>query len=130
MNPNYEKERAEKIEFFRAQAEQYNFTREFNKAMEYYIRAGLLGDRDSIEEVCAKVRSGYGMSYNYDEFFRCMKVGADMGITEAMIELAICYGSGMGTEADHEQVVYWLEKAAAAGSKEAKKKLEGKQTEK
>ena len=120
---SYEQERADKIEFFRAQAEQYNFTREFSKAMEFYIRAGLLGDLDSIREVCGKVRAGYGMSYNYDEFFRCMKTGAEAGIVEAMLELASCYASGCGTEVNHEQVIYWLKKAADAGSKEAKEKL-------
>ena len=120
---SFEQERAEKIVYFRAQAEQYNFTREFSRAMEFYVRAGLLGDRDSIQEVCDKLRSGYGMSYNYDEVFRCMKVGAEAGILDAMLELAVCYGSGIGTEVDHEQALIWLKKCAEGGSKEAREKL-------
>ena len=102
----------EKIEFFLAQAQQYHFTREYSKAMEYFIRAGILGDEDTIRGVCEKLHSGYGMSYNYEELFRCMLTGAKKyEIPEAMRELARCYESGIGTEKNQELADYWLEKS-------------------
>lgn len=101
-----------KIEYFRAQAAQYHFTREYSKAMEFYVRAGILGDRDSIVEVCKKLRSGYGMSYNYNELFRCMLVGAERyGIPEAMAELARCYQSAIGTVKNTEKAKEWLQRS-------------------
>lgn len=104
-----EKSLRDKIEYFRAQAEQYHFTREYSKAMEFYIRAGILGDRDSIVEVCGKLRSGYGMSYNYNELFRCMLVGAERyALPEAMAELARCYQSGIGTVENKAKAQEWL----------------------
>lgn len=107
-----EKSLRDKIEYFRAQAEQYHFTREYSRAMEFYIRAGILGDRDSIVEVCSKLRSGYGMSYNYNELFRCMLVGAERyGIPEAMAELARCYQSGIGTVTNRQKAEEWLRRS-------------------
>lgn len=101
-----------KIEYFRAQAEQYHFTREYSKAMEFYVRAGILGDRDSIIEVCEKLRSGYGMTHNYNELFRCMLVGAERyGIPEAMVELARCYQSAIGTVRNAGKAKEWLQRA-------------------
>ena len=122
-----EQARAERLEYFRSQAQEYNFTREYSKAMTYYIRAGLLGDLDSIREVCGKLKSGYGMSYNYDELFRCMEIGAKAGIADAMYELAVCYSSGIGTEIDREQAMHWYSEGAKAGSAEAKRSLKAYQ---
>lgn len=101
-----------KIEYFRAQAEQYHFTREYSKAMEFYVRAGILGDRHSIIEVCEKLRGGYGMSYNFNELFRCMLVGAERyEIPEAMAELARCYQSGIGTVKNRKKAEEWLQRS-------------------
>lgn len=102
----------DKIEYFRAQAAQYHFTREYSKAMEFYVRAGILGDESSIVEVCEKLQSGYGMSYNYNELFRCMLVGAERyGLPAAMLELARCYQSGIGTVPNQERAREWLERS-------------------
>ena len=114
---DFEQQKKDKIKYFRAQAEQYNFTREYSKAMEFYIRAGLLGDLESIQNACDKLRSGYGMSYNFNEIFRCMKVGAEAGLVDAMAELAICFGSGLGTAVDQEKARFWMKKAAELSPK-------------
>ncbi len=109
---DYARSLQEKIEFFRAQAAQYHFSREYAKAMEFYVRAGILGDRDSVAEVCRKLRSGYGMSCNYNELFRCMLVGAvKFEMPEAMAELARCYQSGIGTVVNRKKAAEWLERS-------------------
>lgn len=115
--------KAEKIEYFLAQAEQYNFTREYNKAMNYYVRAGLLGDINSIREVCRKLKSGYGMPYSGEELYRCMWIGARAGIADAMYELGVCFSSGIGVDRDPVQAMHWFSEGAAAGSEEAKNSL-------
>lgn len=120
---DYAEQKQQKLEFFKAQAQQYNFTREYSKAMEFYIRAGLLGDLESIQEACEKLRSGYGMSYNYNEIFRCMKIGAEAGLVDAMLELSICYGSGIGTEVDSKKALYWTKKGAQTANKQALERL-------
>lgn len=117
---DFEEMRQEKIEYFRAQAEQYHFTREYGRAMLFYVRAGLLGDLDSVQEVCDKLKSGYGMSYNYDEIFRCMEIGAKAGIADAMYELGVCYSNGLGTEVDIPQAMHWFSEGAEAGNEAAK----------
>ena len=112
MSEGTQEMRQEKIEYFLAQAQQYHFTREYSKAMEFYIRAGLLGDKGAIRGVCEKLHNGYGMSYNEEELFRCMLTGAKQyGILEAMRKLARCYESGIGTEKNQEFADFWLEKS-------------------
>lgn len=118
-----EKQRAEKIEFFKAQAQQYHFTREYSKAMTFYIRAGLLGDEDSIRLVCDRLKEGYGMSYNFEELYRCMVVGAKAGIADAMYELGVCYSTGLGVEQDIAEAMHWFSEGAKAGSEDAKNSL-------
>lgn len=115
--------RQEKIEFFLAQAQQYNFTREYSKAMTYYVRAGLLGDMQSIQEVCIRLKNGYGMSYNFEEIYRCMLVGAKLGIADAMYELGVCYSTGLGVEQDTVEAMHWFSEGAKAGSEDAKNSL-------
>lgn len=121
---DFKKQKQEKIEFFLDQAEQYDFSREHAKAMIYYIRAGLLGDERAIRIVCNNVKTGYGLSYNYDEFFRCMKIGAEnYRIADAMYELGVCYSSGIGTEKNEAEAMHWFSEGAMAGSKAAKRSL-------
>ena len=116
-----EKAKAEKILFFRSQAQEYHFTREYNKAASFYIRAGLLGDLESIRTICLRMKNGYGMGYNFDEFFRCMQIGANAGIADAMYELGVCYSNGIGTEPDTKEAMHWFSEGAKAGSKEARR---------
>lgn len=123
MEMDIQRQREEKIEFFKAQAQQYNFTREYSKAMAFYVRAGLLGDRDSIILVCERLKSGYGMSYNYEEIYRCMLVGAREGIADAMYELGVCYSTGLGVEPDTAEAMHWFSEGAKAGSEDAKNSL-------
>ncbi len=118
-----QKQREEKIEYFKAQAQQYNFTREYSKAMTFYVRAGLLGDRDSIILVCERLKSGYGMSYNFEEIYRCMLVGAKEKIADAMYELGVCYSNGLGVEQDMTEAMHWFSEGAKAGSEDAKNSL-------
>lgn len=119
----WQKQKEEKIEALRAQAQQYNFTREYSKAMTYYIRAGLLGDLESIRIVCDNLGNGYGMSYDYDELYRCMKIGAKNGVADAMYELGVCYSCGLGTDIDPSEAMHWFSEGAKAGSKAAKRSL-------
>lgn len=120
---DFAQQKEQKIEQFRAQAQQYHFTREYSKAMTFYVRAGLLGDRESIEQACYNLKSGYGMSYNYDEIFRCMLIGAKMGIADAMYELGVCYSSGLGTAVDEAEAMHWFSEGAKAGNEDAVRSL-------
>ncbi len=123
MEMDIQRQREEKIEFFKAQAQQYNFTREYSKAMTFYVRAGLLGDCEAIRLVCGQLKSGYGMSYNFEEIYRCMLVGARAGIADAMYELGVCCSTGLGVEQDTAEAMHWFSEGAKAGSEDAKNSL-------
>ncbi len=121
---DYKQQRQEKISFFLDQAEQYDFSREHAKAMIYYIRAGLLGDEGAIRTVCNNVKNGYGLSYNYEEFFRCMLIGAEQFHNpDAMYELGVCYSSGIGVEKSEAEAMHWFSEGSKAGSREATRSL-------
>lgn len=60
---------------------------------------------------------------NEEKAFSLFKQAAERGYPEAMGWLAACYQYGYGTEPNSLAAVQWLEKASAAGSREAETAL-------
>jgi TPR repeat protein len=58
-------------------------------------------------------------SPNHAEVFRYYKLAADQGLTEAEINLGMCYVHGYGVSADMNEARRWFVRAAAKGHEKA-----------
>jgi TPR repeat protein len=66
-----------------------------------------------------------GPGIDYEKAFRLLHKAAQAGLTSAQFDLFTMYAKGLGVPSpDAKEAMYWLEKAAAGGHSEAKKRLE------
>lgn len=63
------------------------------------------------------------MRGEYEEAFALLEPPAREGNLKAQLLMVKIYYAGHGVEADHDQYIYWLERAAENGDKPSKTKL-------
>lgn len=69
-------------------------------------------------------RHGLQREVNDADAAHYYRLAAEAGHIQAQLDLALCYKEGRGVAADAEAMVYWLERASAQGSAEARQTLE------
>ena len=67
--------------------------------------------------------NGWGVGWNPFEAFRAFRIAADGGMPEAQFIIGLLYAENMVVPLDMEKALYWVRKAADAGSSAAKEAL-------
>jgi len=88
-------------------------------ALRYYERAAELGDPYGSYCAARSYLNGYGVEINYSKAFKHLQNGINSTITDAKLQLALCYILGRGTLLDEKEGARWMQIAADDGNAEA-----------
>ncbi len=72
-----------------------------------------------IYEIGKKYYDGINIEVDFNKAYKCFKTSAEMGNTQAMYSLHLCYNLGNGVDKDEAMALELLEKAANLGDAEA-----------
>ncbi len=90
------------------------------KAFGHFVKAAELGAQDAAYMVAECYRVGRGVKQDFEQYFVWLKAAVDGGSWMAMFNLAAAYREGkkpyggFGVVIDHEQSLYWTERAELA----------------
>lgn len=90
--------------------------KEFESALECYIKAADLNNADAQNRAGMMIYNGQGTQQNNERAFEFIKKGAENGNVSAMSNLAIMYDRGRGTTKDYVLARKWYEVALENGA--------------
>lgn len=92
---------------------------DYRQAMQWYLKAANLGDRDAMNNIGALYSSGHGVAINYREALKWYRKSAALGNRTAMNNIGFAYDVGHGVAIDDVEAVRWYRKSAEAGNPDA-----------
>lgn len=101
----------------------YYDAKNYNKAFEYFVKAGQKGNPDAQHAVGHCYYNAKGVTQDRAKAVEWFRKAADNGHVRAQYELGICYSKGHGTAKDDCNAFTWYAKAAEGGNPGAQREL-------
>jgi hypothetical protein len=92
---------------------------DFNQSYNYFFKAALLGDPQSIYAVAYMKYKGLGCIQNYDTAATLFAQGAAQGRDNSLYFYGLCWRNGYGVPQNADSAKYYIQKSADLGYKQA-----------
>lgn len=89
--------------------------RDYSKAVEYYRKAGDMGDAWGYFDLACMYDNGQGVPQSDSTAVEYYQKAAELGNADACFSLALMYGDGQGVPQDYQKAIEYYQKAADMG---------------